>query len=367
MKTAFFVCLLTAQLSFAADSLIVNAGRNSRVIFYGKTPADLQNLERLDLNKLLRDLNQSKDTTAERIQMSAESYQATPKALPKWKQFWQDYKKNTFFNFHVGTGSYAFFQRPIGRYEYFRLTDPTIFMPDSPTKDYTFFNALWLRTRSVVGVSVVHDAHLMSGNRAGLKLRYGLGIEALGLRYEYANVIKTDLRGPDYELISSAKSTYFNSLRMTAYQTDVRAMSYNVQLMPKVFLKNKKGQETFSFGLGVRYNTSITRQPLISSLNGWGSYPMASDAVLGGGRSTFSQTPIVSSSDVFYSTEDAHVGSFTFMSEIGYKSIALFANYTPAFTQIKPNFRQNVSTNAQYFNQNAGNLGFFNFGVKFGR
>ena len=65
MKTIFSICLLTVYTAFAVeqpDSIIVNAGKNSRVIFYGKSPEDLKNIERLDLNKLLRDLNQKQDS-----------------------------------------------------------------------------------------------------------------------------------------------------------------------------------------------------------------------------------------------------------------------------------------------------------------
>ena len=117
MKTTLIVCLLTAYTAFAVeqpDSIIVNAGKNSRVIFYGKSPEDLKNIERLDLNKLLRDLNQKQDSTqveSNRLQMSSEPYQTTTTAppIPKWKQVWQNYRKNTFLNAHVGLGSYRFF------------------------------------------------------------------------------------------------------------------------------------------------------------------------------------------------------------------------------------------------------------------
>jgi hypothetical protein len=362
MKTApLFICFLAAQLSFAADSLIVNAGSNSRVIFYGKSPADLKNLERLDLNKLLRDLNQTQDSTSERLQMSSESYRVAEKPLPKWKQFWQEYKKNTFFNFHVGMGTRTLFNNAIGSYEYFRLPNPAVFLPNPPTQNYTLAHSLWLRTRSVVGVSLLHQAYLLEGKKSGLKLNYGIGVEALGLRYEYLNRIETDRElmrdNPSGAgQLLTAQGEYVREIEMYIWQTDVRAMGYNAQLMPKFFLKDKKRKESFSFGLGVRYNLSYTRQPINGGVpNVWGGY------------TRMSRTPIVSSKDIFYSTRDADVSSFTFMAEIGYRSISLFAQYTPAFTQIQPNLRPNASANAQYFNQRSGNLGFVNFGLKFGR
>ena len=85
MKKIFSICLLTAYSTFAVeqpDSIIVNAGKNSRVIFYGKTQQDLKNIERLDLNKLLRDLNQKQDSAnavSNHLQMSSESYQTHSK------------------------------------------------------------------------------------------------------------------------------------------------------------------------------------------------------------------------------------------------------------------------------------------------
>ena len=103
MKTIFPICLLTAYSTFALeqpDSIIINAGQNSRVIFYGKTQHDLKNIERLDLNKLLRDLNQKQDSAkavSNHLQMSSEAYQTTTsKPTPKWKKFGRTTKKTRF-------------------------------------------------------------------------------------------------------------------------------------------------------------------------------------------------------------------------------------------------------------------------------
>lgn len=369
MKTTILMCLLAANCSWAADSLIVNAGPASRVIFYGKTPADLQKLERLDLNKLLRDLNQTQDSTLGHIQLSSAPYRATAKPLPKWQQYWQAYKKNTFFNLHLGTGSFAFFNQPIDRYEYFRLNDPSVFMDNPSNKGYMVSNSLWLRTRSVVGVSLVHDAYWWNGKRMGMKFRYGVGVEALGLRYEYSNVEKMDREMFSDNQLSSAKYDYYsNTLMLTPQQTDVRAFSYNFQLMPKVFLKNKKGKETFSLGVGVRYNISRMKQPLNagSMIIGWSVYPIDSDKVLGG-RVTATSGPIVASKDMYFFAKEGGLKNFTYMAEVGYRGVSLFFNYTPSFTQITPRLRNNPTSNAQYYNQQSGKLGFVNFGVKIGR
>lgn len=370
MKTVVLFSLLAAtHVTFAADSLIVNAGPASRVIFYGKTPADLQKLERLDLNKLLRDLNQTKDSTLGHIQLSSAPYRSTAKPLPKWQQYWQDYKKNTFFNLHLGMGSYTFFNQPIGRYEYFRLNDPSVFMDNPPSKRYTVFNSLWLRTRSVVGVSLVHDAYWWNGKRMGMKFRYGVGVEALGLRYQYSNVEKMDPELFSDNRISSARYDYYtNTLALTPQQTDVRAFSYNFQLMPKVFLKNKKGKETFSLGVGVRYNVSRMKQPLDagSMIIGWGGYSIDSDGVLGG-RVTATSGPVIRSKDMSFFAKENGLKNFTYMAEVGYRSVSLFFNYTPSFTQITPRTGNNPTSNAQYYNQQGGKLGFINFGVKIGR
>ncbi|AYQ35926.1 hypothetical protein [Runella sp. SP2] len=369
MKTTLLMCLLATNCSWAADSLIVNAGPASRVIFYGKTPADLQKLERLDLNKLLRDLNQTKDSTLGHIQLSSAPYRATAKPLPKWQQYWQAYKKNTFFNLHLGMGSYTFFNQPIDRYEYLRLNDPSIFMENAPNKGLVISNSLWLRTRSVVGVSLVHDAYWWNGKRMGMKFRYGVGVEALGLRYQYSNVVKVDSElFPNNEWSSPRSDYYQNTLMLRPEQTDVRAFSYNFQLMPKVFLKNKKGKETFSLGLGVRYNVSRMKQPLDGGgmIVGWGVYPIDSDKVLGG-RVTATSGPIVASKDMYFFAKEGGLKNFTYMAEMGYRSVSLFFNYTPSFTQITPSLTRFSTSNAQYYNQQSGKLGFINFGVKIGR
>ncbi|MCP1381244.1 hypothetical protein [Runella salmonicolor] len=380
MKKIFSICLLTAYSTFAVeqpDSIIVNAGKNSRVIFYGKTQQDLKNIERLDLNKLLRDLNQKQDSAKavlNHLQMSSESYQTTTtKPIPKWKQLWQNYKKNTFLNAHVGLGSYRFFGKPIGEYEYFRLTDPNVIMPNSGLTDFTMRQSLWLRTRSVVGISLLHDIPLINTSRMAFKFRYGLGIEALGLRFEYSNLMLINpisrefLESDGWRTFNNTKWQYIQGLGTILEQTDVRAMNYYAQIMPKLVLKDKKGRESFSFGLGVRLNKSSLKQPIHSGdPNNWGIYSSNSNPS-GGGRTTWSEGPIVRAKEVFYVTNNSNAKSISFLAEAGYRNISLFANYTPAFTEISPRLRGNGTSTTAPFNTQSGKLGFVNFGVKFGR
>lgn len=380
MKTIFSICLLTAYSTFAVeqpDSIIINAGQNSRVIFYGKTQQDLKNIERLDLNKLLRDLNQKQDSAkavSNHLQMSSESYHTTTaKPTPKWKKIWQNYRKNTFLNAHVGLGSYRFFGKPIGEYEYFRLTDPNVIMPNSGFTDFTMRQSLWLRTRSAVGISLLHDIPLINTSRMAFKLRYGLGAEALGLRFEYSNIMLINpisrefLESADWRTFNNTKWQYVQDLGTNLEQTDVRAMSYYAQIMPKLVLKDKKGRESFSFGVGIRFNKSSVKQPIHGGApNGWGIYSSGSD-VSGGGRTTRSEGPIVSTKEISYVTDNSNAKSISFLAEAGYRNISLFANYTPAFTEISQRSRGNYTSTTAPFNTQSGKLGFVNFGVKFGR
>jgi len=322
-------------------------------------------------------LNQKQDSAkveSNRLQMSSEPYQTTLNApIPKWKQIWQNYKKNTFLNAHVGLGSYRFLGKPIGEYEYFRLTDPNVIMPNSGLTDFTMRQSLWLRTRSAVGVSLLHDISLVNKSRMAFKLRYGAGAEALGLRFEYSNVMLINpisrefLGSESWRTFDNNRWQYIKDLGTTLEQTDVRAMSYYAQIMPKFFLKDKKGRESFSFGLGVRFNKSSIKQPIRGGApNGWGIYSSGSNA-LGGGRTTFSRGPIVLANEVAYSTKDFDNNNISFLAEVGYRSISLFANYTPAFTEISQQFRGNFTSTDAPFTTQSGKLGFVNFGVKFGR
>jgi hypothetical protein len=307
--------------------------------------------------------------------MSSESYQstATTPPIPKWKQLWQNYRKNTFLNAHVGLGSYRFLGKPIGEYEYFRLTDPNVIMPNSGLTDFTMRQSLWLRTRSAVGVSLQHDIPLINTSRKAFKLRYGAGAEALGLRFEYGNLmfinpISREFLGSEgWRTFDNSHWQYIKELGTTLEQTDVRAMSYYAQIMPKFFLKDKKGRESFSFGVGIRFNKSSMKQPIHGGVpNGWGIYSSGSNAS-GGGRTTFSRGPVVLAKEVAYYTDDSNAKSISFLAEAGYRSVSFFVNYTPAFTEISQKFKGNfTSTNAPFTTQ-SGKLGFVNFGIKLGR
>jgi hypothetical protein len=75
----------------------------------------------------------------------------------------------------------------------------------------------------------------------------------------------------------------------------------------------------------------------------------------------------VLANEVAYSTKDFDNNNISFLAEVGYRSISLFANYTPAFTEISQQFRGNFTSTDAPFTTQSGKLGFVNFGVKFGR
>jgi len=52
------------------------------------------------------------------------------------------------------------------------------------------------------------------------------------------------------------------------------------------------------------------------------------------------------------------------LAEAGYRSVSLFVNYTPAFTEISQNFKENFTSTAPPFTTRSGKLEFVNLGVK---
>lgn len=373
MKTFFLFFLLAGHSAYAVwlpDSIIVNAGKRSKVIFYGQTRQDLKQLERLDLNTLLQKLNKQYDSTyvdsvgsiddgndRRFLKLNDPSLIKQTPPVPAQKP-WQKYLTNTFINVYGGIG--------YNRNRYTYLPGPaveTFLGPNSKVESLELYGSISLRARSAVGVGIVHENTLLNRNRYAFKLRYGLGGEVLALQYEYYNtyIIRSEslTREEIRELYYKYDGwDYLHSFEVTPIQTDFRAVSGYLQLMPKFTLKNKQGKSTYFLAAGIR----LSRNKLIQSLS-----PFAANRGLvinstAGSRTTGYKGPVIITKE-YTIVDDKKTTSLSFVGEAGYKSIALFWNYIPHFSKLQPS--TDSSNPSPYPGQ--GKLGFITVGLKLGR
>lgn len=374
MKTLFVTFLLAGHFVCAhslPDSIIVNAGKRSKIIFFGQTRGDLKNLERLDLNQLLRKLNMqyaviNEDSITADVMQQGNQYRmkldmsSSPSmngisAQPKSLTAWQRYKKNTYLNGYVGTSVGGFG----GTYSYTSPspTSSELFSsnPNIKSTDFRLLNTFRLENRSIVGIGLFHDAFLMENKKTALKLRYGIGAELLSIRFRHSfgysfNYVSTvALTGAQLSEYYQNLQNYITNLRIEPRASEARGNSYYLQLMPKIFIKGKKGKSLFSVGIGGRFNLNsiyLTNISLNRNFTGntLQSYPSS----------------IVDARNFFVAPFYFLRAGFSLIGEIGYKNIAVFCHYNPIFTTI-------VTYTNDYTESNRANIGFFNMGLKFGR
>ena len=162
-----FFCVNCSVFAALPDTIIVNTGQNSKVVFYGKTPAELKKLEKLDLNQLLRRINQKQDSLDQfapqpnnpnqRIKLDVGDRTLNIKPLTAW----QKYKENTFLNFYVGRSV---------NYEDYTITNPS----QETLRNYLGYSnvspyaraSVNLENKISIGISLQHETKIVEIGRA---------------------------------------------------------------------------------------------------------------------------------------------------------------------------------------------------------
>jgi hypothetical protein len=373
MKTSLFCLLMLSQIAMASipDSIIVNTSKTSKVIFYGRTRDDLKRLEKLDLNQLLKKLNQQQETTNNdsldvdiikngknkklkldiNLNQPANDIGLTNVVVPnRWLRF----KKNTFLNGYLGIG----LLNTANSYEGFRdLGSEFGTIVGYPGQVQGYANhTLRLQTKNIIGISVLHDFKMTETKSTLFAFRLGLGFELLSFRLDHSTGWGWSYQGgkvltnEQMTQISEKATAYFLSQQIKANIFEARGNTFSIQAMQKIFIKNKNNIPTFSIAMGGRLNTNFMTpipnyfiQPSIWS----GAY-----------------RPIISTPKYEIVAREYPKASVSFIGEIGYKNIALFFNYNPDFTQMQKNV---VLPNNGYIVSDQANIGFLNIGLKLGR
>ncbi|GAB3166788.1 hypothetical protein [Telluribacter humicola] len=328
------------------DTIILNAGKNSKVIFYGKSVQDLKDLEKLDLNKILKELNDKQSQTdsvpRQQVVMDGDNFMAPQ--LPKDLVWVQKYLENTFLNLHIGTGVH------INRYVFYQ---PPSALLDHPTARLS--TEIVLRNPFTSSLSVVHDARFIDRPRFAVALRYGVGVGFNMQRYRHVNHLRPTSYDSTGGVIERAHMLLSDE-RITPIQTDFTSIQTFFQLSPKFSLKNKKGMSTFYLSLGARLNFNRNFERVNpgggNSINGY-TRRSKGPIITGGGYGV-------------YSADKAY--SISYIAELGYKAIGVFFAYNPDYLPLHTRaLGSNVRTDSGFTAGQQGRLGYASFGIRLGR
>ncbi|MCF2447429.1 hypothetical protein L0657_25975 [Dyadobacter sp. CY345] len=350
-----FLCaaLLTPAHAIVPDTIILNAGKNSKVIFYGKSAQDLKNLEMLDLNKIIRELNQRQngaDTISRQlVKLDEKGYLNPSLGDPKisWKQ---KYMANTYLNLYVGRGNdhgrYIFFQPPpaLLNHQTAKLTSEII-----------------MQNKLSTSLAVVHDIIIADGTKYTFGLRYGLGVGFNLNRYVHWTLLQSVGSAEVVEIAQRSQNLIKNE-KIEALQSDFSAFQSYFQIAPKLSIKNLKGQTTFFLSAGARLNYDRFFENVNPAAYSSGMSINSTRGVI-----TTSHGPVISGGRYSAYSEKNSVG-LSYMAEVGYKWIGIFVNLYPENVILTTRLMDKTDRpESGFVKDKKGKIGYISFGIKLGR
>ena len=101
------------------DSIVVNIGKRKRIVLWGETKEDLKALEKYDLNRIVRQMNQDLEEMPSNVRRSIrQDYEGNnyTKEATRQRELegltpWQRLTRNTYLNFSLGFTSVKYLQR----------------------------------------------------------------------------------------------------------------------------------------------------------------------------------------------------------------------------------------------------------------
>ncbi|WP_225865861.1 hypothetical protein [Dyadobacter aurulentus] len=343
--------IFPAPATAAADTIILNAGNDSKIIFYGKSATDLKKLETIDLNKILKELNAAQadpqGTDKQFINLNNKEFITEPAKPTKRQQ----YLANTFLNLHVGVGynvnRYTFFQAP-----------PALM--NHPTGTLT--NDIVMQNQMTSSLSVVHDMKLNDRPGYAISFRYGAGIGLNIQRYLHWNRVQSVSNG-DLKQVTDRARELLKENQITPLKSDFNAFQSFVQIAPRLAMKNRNGLSTFYLNVGARLNYNRNFQNASPS-----QYSNAVIIISNAGPTAGDDDGPITTGTGHGVFSKKHTLGFSYLAEIGYKWIGLFVLYYPQYVPLETRQLNGTHTKNPGFSPGkTGNLGYVSFGIKLGR
>lgn len=259
------------------DTLIIKVGDRTKVIIYGKTKADLKDLEEIDLNKALREMNKNLEAmplNTQKIVFKDYNGEMYMTESPKLDQSeWSRFVKKTNVNFHAAWLDLG----------YYDLTG----FDQSEGLRYEAFNGT--KNPLNLGVSIFHGEVKKLNNNFGFAFKKGIqynyflaessipsfngllgGTSEDLLNFSWDNVVKNELTYSDAKNNSLIQTITLNNgttLQSQALPKRHTFGTLSAELKPTFYMFNKKGVSTFSVSPGAFVGLKLHQKAKTHYLN----------------------------------------------------------------------------------------------------
>ena len=336
----FFSFSTFATENIVEDSLIANIGKKAKVIFYAENKADFNEIAKYDLNKLFAEVRKrseknftnNEEVTLREVDENLKNREVNTTVSPK--KWFKNMNLNLFLGGTYADGSGSFAGETV---EY-----------NNKLVHQTYYS-LSSKTSAMIGIGLFLDKKLNKGNKVDVSFRYGLGFDIINSK------INVSLSGVYiyHNVSNDAGIKFIDSLRRNADKSgqyrNILSTNFFTQLMPTISLLNKKGQKTFSFGLGLKSALSLNNLRRLGGKNNFSDF----------GTTLFTaEKPVM---NFRYRTLQT-----AWIANVGYKSINLFMQIQPNIGILR-SYEQLPQFNTSIIGANERNVNSYIIGFRFGK
>ena len=251
------------------DSIVVNIGKKKRIVLWGETKEDLKALEKYDLNRIVRQMNQDLEEMPSNVRRSVrQDYEGNSYTKEATRQQeldnltpWQRLTRNTYLNFSFGFTAAKYLQRGNIAYNPFKNTSE-------------LFKQRILGSPSL-GIALIRQESFIRTGRKEFLLKYGVDVS-----WYYISSVST--KNTSYLLkLNNINNTQFDTVavyrpsqsgnyytvenysttdpqKRNPVSTSNQSLFYtSFKIIPTVNFYGKDNQKTFNLGFGAYVGTLI--------------------------------------------------------------------------------------------------------------
>ncbi|UTA67649.1 hypothetical protein [Emticicia sp. 21SJ11W-3] len=266
--------------SAAIDSIVVNIGKRKKIVLWGATQEDLKALEKYDLNRIVRQMNQDLEEMPSNVRRSIrQDYEGNTYTKETTRQQelegltpWQRLTRNTYLNLSFGFSSARYLQRGNSVYNPYKNTSDLF-------RQKTFASPN-------ISIGLMRQESFIQTGRKELLLHYGFDISWYYLNRDINNRVSYLLRASNTNVAGfdtvavyrpSPAGNYYTIDNLVGTAGPKAESAYNQSLfyinfkiIPTVNFYGNSNQKTFHFGFGAYIGRLIGGSqiyPEIKSIN----------------------------------------------------------------------------------------------------
>lgn len=252
------------------DTIIVKVGERKKIIFWGETKEDLKDLEKYDLNLIIRQMNQDLDempTDMKRMyrrDYNGNSFDKVQEDETEYMTSWQKLKRNTYLNISLGMTSSNILLRNVNK--------NTVQPFGLPQELYT----QKIASSPNINFSLIRHENFLRSGRKEILLRYGFDLSWYYLNHKSTKQTGYEINyGIKTDTLLIYRPTNGNYYLSEPYQIgDKRTITWkpipdetllytNFKIIPTISFYDKHNRRTLNLGFGGYIGTLLSGTQII--------------------------------------------------------------------------------------------------------